>query len=307
MYERVVFLGSKSAGLRLLERLHFVNPERLVGAITLDDGADARSALDHLRQFTTEKRIPLHVARNRTHSEALLSELRPDLVFVLGWYWLLTKGTLDSVPGGFIGVHFSPLPKYRGTSPVVWQIINGENHIGLSVFSMTEGLDEGPLWLQAAIPLMETDYVADVLAKLEAETVQLISDLYPRISTGTSRPQPQDAGPPTYCAARLPSDGEINWSSPARSVYNFIRAQSSPYPGAFTWLGEEKLPIWKASLFREQYYGTPGQIAAISSAGVIVVCGDHHAVILHTVGANAQAQEVLHSVKLRFPQHPVSR
>ena len=301
MHRRVVFMGSKSAGLGCLRRLVALAPDRLVGVITLDDRADSRSALGGFATFAEELEQPLHVAKDRLHSENLLVELRPDLVFVLGWYWLIPKTVLDRVPGGFVGIHYSLLPKYRGSSPLVWQIINGEPTVGLSVFSFTETMDEGPIWAQIRVRLLESDYIADILAKLESKTEEVLADIYPGMLDGSLKPRPQRDEPATYGAARCPDDGLINWNQPARSVYNFIRAQSSPYPGAFTIYGGNKLPIWKADLLNTQYYGLPGQVVRVASEGVYVVCGDNHPLLLRTVSDQRPAQEVIRSVTTRLP------
>src|SRR5262249_7680476 len=102
---------------------------------------------------------------------------------------------------------------------------------------------------------------------------------------------------------RQPADGNIDWTQPARDVFNFIRAQSDPYPGAFTYVDGQELRIWKARLFDDVYFGTPGQVARIASDGVTVVCGDHRALVLEDVemsGKRGRANELIKSIKLRM-------
>ena len=225
------------------------------------------------------------------------------MCIVCGWYWLLRKEILESVPGGFIGIHYSLLPKYRGGAPLVWALINGEPEVGLSIFTFAEGVDSGPIWAQERIPVGPDDYISDVLERLEAKSIAALEATYPGILNGTTRPWEQEHTQATYCSMRQPSDGEIHWRAPAREVYNFIRAQSRPYPGTFTWLQGEKLVIWRARREESVYYGTPGQVSKVSADGVHVVCGDNRAVVIETVeqdGIDMKAHKALKSVSIRL-------
>lgn len=302
--ERVLFLGSKPLGVRTLALLARLIPQQLIGALTIDDRADARSAWDQLHALCHDHEIPLHVARDRAHAETLIRELRPELCIVSGWYWLLRQAVLDSVAHGFIGTHFSLLPKYRGGSPLVWALINGEPEVGVSIFSFVEGVDAGQIWAQERVTVGPADYISDVLPRLEHQTIAALEKHLPGILSGALVPAEQDHAAATYCAMRFPADGEIYWRSPAAAVYNFVRAQSHPYPGAFTWFQGEQLTVWRLRLDPAIHYGTPGQVALVAPDGVRVVCGDHRAVILETVGwkgAEEPANRVLKSVSIRLP------
>jgi len=222
---------------------------------------------------------------------------------VSGWYWLLSPGILTSVQHGFIGSHYSLLPKYRGGSPLVWALINGEPEVGVSFFSFVEGVDAGRIWAQERVTVGPDDYVSDVLTRLEAATLATLDARYRAILSGEVQPVDQDHRGATYCAMRSPCDGQIYWRASAADVYNFIRAQSQPYPGAFTWLEGTKLTIWRARQDPAIHYGTPGQVAMVSPAGVHVICGDHRAIIVETVernGVSEGAQKVLRSVSIRL-------
>jgi methionyl-tRNA formyltransferase len=246
----------------------------------------------------------VHVARDRRHAEAIVASESPDLCFVFNWYWLFGEECLRQVPGGFLGVHMSRLPRYRGTSPVVWQLINREPEVGFSIFTLTRGMDEGDVWIQDAVPLGPDDYVSDVLSSLEAAVCRAFNTLYPKVLEGSIRPTPQPDLTPTYCAARVPDDGVIDFTWTAQRCYDFIRAQSRPYPGAFTSFLGERLVLWRANLMDVTYYGRPGQIARVESSGVTVICGDNRPLILTLVGwrgRDAIASEVIRSVRVRLP------
>jgi methionyl-tRNA formyltransferase len=301
--ERVLFMGSKRLGIRVLEAMHALAPEPLLGVVTIDDAGDGRTALSDFRSFAAARRLPLHIARDRSDAERIVAELEPDLCLVVGWYWLIREATLSSVPHGFIGIHNSLLPRLRGGAPLVWSILNGDQEAGFSLFSFTPGMDDGPLWAQGSVPIEEHDSVAEVLARLEARTMDVFRDVYPRILRGHATPVEQDHDRATYCAQRCPEDGNIDWHRPARAIHDFIRAQSEPYPGAFTYLDGQLLKIWKASRFDRPYHGTPGQVARVSSEGVFVICGDDRAIVLEDVelgGKRGRASELIRSIRGRM-------
>lgn len=302
--DKMLFIGSKQPGLRCLVAMHQAAPHSLAGIMTLDDQQDSRSVFGEFRQFASDHNIPFHVAANRADSEKKIMAIQPDMCLVNGWYWLIGSEALHTVPSGFIGIHNSLLPRYRGGSPLVWTMINGEQTAGLSLFSFTEGMDEGDIWEQCTVKIGPRDDIGDVLAKLEDTMIAIIHDKYQAILDGTLRPRPQDHSQATYCASRTPEDGLIDWYRPATAVYNFIRAQSHPYPGAFTFYRENKMIIWKVRLDNATCFGSPGQIFRIKDRLVYVVCGDNRTVILEDVeqsGQNFIAGDLIKSVKTRFP------
>ena len=242
------------------------------------------------------------MAQNRKHSEQLLTDIRPDLCLVVGWYWLFSKATIESVPGGILGIHNSLLPRYRGGAPLVWAMINGEREVGFSLFSIGDGMDDGDIWGQRTVKIGPEDAIADVLERIESEARSLLGHIFVPILEGKVKPTPQNHQNATFCSQRIPEDGEIHWNQPAEEVYNFIRAQSEPYPGAFTYLaGRKKMTVWRARPVELCYDGTPGQVVQIRGDGVLVSCGNRRPLLLTTVelenGAKVPAQTLLKSVK----------
>jgi methionyl-tRNA formyltransferase len=187
---------------------------------------------------------------------------------------------LSSVRGGWIGIHNSLLPRYRGGSPLVWQILNGETEAGFSLFQFTPGMDDGPIWAQGSVPIESGDQIGDVLEKLEVATIDTLRRVLPEIAMGILRPALQDHTKATYCAQRYPEDGRIDWSHSARRIHDFVRAQSAPYPGAFTEIDGRRLTVWSTIPHAALYDGVPGRIARIEEAAVVVCCGERSAIRL---------------------------
>lgn len=304
-YKRILFLGSKEIGFKSLSTLHSIGRKSIVGIVTIDDTIDDRSVLKKFSEFSKLHKIPIDIAKNREDADTIVRRYKPDLCVVVGWYWLIKKEILDSVPGGFIGIHNSLLPKYRGGSPLVWAIINGEKKIGLSLFSFSEGMDDGPIWGQRTIEISNNESVGKILRKLENESIEILKEKYPLILNNSIKPVSQNDDDATYCAQRIPDDGEIDWSKSSMEIHNFIRAQSKPYPGAFTFFKGGKLIITNAYPLDITYYGTPGQVARIDSNGVCVICGNQKPILLTMVvkfdsNEEIAAQEIIKSINTRF-------
>jgi methionyl-tRNA formyltransferase len=303
MAKKVLFIGSKPLGLHCLEEVFRLAPESLIGIITIDDRDDGRNVFGEFGSFAAKAGIELYVAKNRKDSENAIRRFGPDLCLVNGWYWIIGDDALQSVPGGFLGMHNSLLPKYRGGSPLVWTIINGEDRAGLSLFSFTSGMDEGDIWARDSVSIESEDYISDILYKLEEKAIIMLRENYLNILNDSIIPTPQDTCEVTYCCMRIPEDGLINWHGSAKQIYNFIRAQSDPYPGAFTFLDGKKLIIWRAHQVDITYYGTPGQVAKVTPDGTFIICGNNKPLILETLeleNGKEQAGKIIKSVKTRL-------
>lgn len=271
---RVVFLGSKASGLAALERLATAvkPPHTLVGALFVDDAGDARSITQQLEAFARASGLPSAVARG-AEGERALDAWRPDVALVVGWYRIID---LTRHPGiQFFGMHYSPLPRYRGSAPAVWQILRGETELGVTLFRFAAGLDNGDVAGSAVVNCGPDETIGDVLPRLDEAALDLMDREIPAILGGRARLTPQRDADATYCGRRVAADGVIDWSAPARRVHDFIRSQSRPYPGAFTHLEDGRLlRVWRTVREPRRWIGVPGSIVARDPSGAIVACGD---------------------------------
>jgi methionyl-tRNA formyltransferase len=277
---RVVFIGSKRMGLRCLTALHATCSSELVHIITFDDRSDTRHVFEELHCFGERHRIPVTVTRGAAELQNAVSAAEPELAIVCGWYSMIAAETRKLARRGFIGVHNSLLPKYRGAAPLVWALLHGEREVGLSIYTLTSGMDDGDIWAQTSTAVGPDDYIGDVLARLEDACAEMIRSVYPRIIDNAITSVPQDARQATYGTLRTREHGRIRWGDPAERIYGWIRAQSSPYPGAFTSCAGQRLTIWKAHPFPLPYYGRPGEVVRGPSGESMVVCGDDRALVI---------------------------
>lgn len=285
---RVLFVGSKKIGLSCLKEMYNLSKDSLIGVVTINDEDDTRSEFKNIQKFCKKNNIPVSIAPSKQQSEDIILSYKPDICFVIGWYWLISEKTLNKVPNGFLGIHNSLLPLYKGGSPLVWQLINGEEEVGVSMFTLTKGVDNGDLWFQQKIKINNIDNINDVLLKIESQTIKNFKLYYLDIIKGKKLPTPQPNITESYCAQRIPGDGLVDWKKSSIEISNFIRAQSKPYPGAYSFYKEQKLIFWDVVLNKTTYYGTPGQIVKISNKGIDIICGDNKTITVKKINYNGK-------------------
>lgn len=269
---RLVFLGSKSSGLNALKTALSCVRSRVCKVITFDDRNDARSCLEQFERLCIEEGLPFECIRPSELSAAL--EGHSDCkVLVVGWYTILGKDLLSR--NDFYGIHYSPLPKYRGNAPLVWQIINGEKEIGITFFRFAEGMDDGDYVAQSFFPLEERDDIGSVIERADYAASDLLKAHLAAVVAGNAVLHPQDHELATYCGLRMPDDGLIDWRQSASQLVNFIRAQTSPYPGAFT-IDEQgrKIFIWRALIEPRDIYAPIGAVFERTPDYAVIKCGE---------------------------------
>lgn len=289
-----IFLGSKLFGLEVLKEAYISTVSNSWLVICPDDSRDSRSQYLGFESFCKLNSIDLIVANSRTSAEEVLTNNSASAALVCGWYWLIPSFILNSFPLGVWGIHDSKLPEYRGGSPLVWALINGEESVGSSLFQITEGMDSGDIIAQVEEVVLKQDDILSISNRLHSRMILEVKEKWPLILTGNLARTKQDETKATYCGQRIPEDGEINWNLPAKEVNNFIRAQCHPYPGAFTYDNGNKIVIQSCDVVPNRYIGTPGQILAISENTVTVSCGQSSAISI------SKANLVLNDYKLTF-------
>jgi methionyl-tRNA formyltransferase len=296
---RIAFIGSKRLGFRALQEMYRLAPDDLCGCVTLADTTDTRGVPDDFESFCRQSGKRLCVASRASELASAIVDLAPDLCMVLGWYWMIDPHLLQIPRLGWFGIHGSLLPQYRGGSPLVWAIINGDRANGLSLFQLDEEMDTGDIVAQKRFPIGPNETIGDVLSKVEELSLDLIRENYLAIVCGAAPRGRQDHARATYAAPRKPRDGRIDWSAANVRIHNFVRAQSHPYPGAFTnSFKGETIRVWKTQVFPFPCYGSPGRVVLKRDACVVVACGEG-GIEVHTVQVDGNeelpAPAVLHA------------
>lgn len=268
----ILFIGSKPMGLAVVAALNRERPGALSGILAWDDRPDVRSNIRDFQKLSEQFQVPFASTSDNTELALQIGRLKPDWVVVCGWYAKIPQETLALVPGGFVALHGSLLPRYRGGSPLVWAMLRGESMAGMTLFHLEPTLDTGDIIGQIPIPIRPEDAIENLLDRAQTAAVSLIEQHLAAILMGTAPCQPQVQSQATTEKLRSPQEGGIDWMQSAQTVHNFIRAQSRPYPGAFFSLaGKGTLRIWKTE--RITCALLPGQIHRNPDQTVEIGCG----------------------------------
>jgi methionyl-tRNA formyltransferase len=285
----LLFLGSKAGGLSLCAMLcESAEMPSPIAIVCPEDRADPRSCLADFLALGERHGIPVHVTTTTDEVVRLVVAAGPVVALVHGWYRIIP---VDRCPqASFYGFHYSALPRYRGSAPLVWQIIRGESRLGVSFFRFGAGIDDGPIVAQGGFELPPDGSVADALDLAGAECLSMTRKYLPELLAGRMAPTPQSTAGASYCGMRIPDDGRVNWEWPAQRVHDFVRGQTRPYPGAFTTLTDGRvLRVWRTSVDPRMHFGVPGSVVAVDGPAVLVACGDDRAVRLLEATVDGEA------------------
>lgn len=174
-----------------------------------------------------------------------IEKLSSKVIIAAGWYYMIPKQIRDIPENGAWGIHASLLPNYAGGAPLVWAMINGEKETGVSLFKMEEGVDDGAIILQEKISI---DYDDTIKTLLEKALISSKKILLSALNQKSVKYNPQDKSKIKIYPQRSPEDGEIDWSLDDEKIRNFVRAQTKPYPGAWTKINNKKVIVWDISI-----------------------------------------------------------
>ncbi|WP_426577493.1 bifunctional UDP-4-amino-4-deoxy-L-arabinose formyltransferase/UDP-glucuronic acid oxidase ArnA [Xenorhabdus stockiae] len=200
-----------------------------------------------------------------------IREMQPDIIFSFYYRDMLSQDILSLAKKGAFNLHGSLLPKYRGRAPVNWAILNGETETGVTLHKMSAKADAGDVVAQQAVQIEKTDTSLIIHGKIREAATELLNDILPRFKADNYLSIPQDESQATYFGRRTAEDGEIFWHKSAEEINNLVRAVTEPYPGAFTFLGERKITIWRSVPLNTTHDKQAGTVLSIDP--LVVACG----------------------------------
>jgi methionyl-tRNA formyltransferase len=225
--------------------------------------------------------IPVHIDESVETAAAKFGTLKPSIIYSFSYRHLIPENVLAMAPVGAFNLHPSLLPAYRGRAPVNWVLVNGERETGVTLHHMVARADAGDIVGQRAVAIDDSDDALTLYRKLVPLGVELVEDLHPKIVAGTAPRRKMDISKGSYFGRRKPEDGRIDWRWPARRIFNLVRAVTHPYPGAFCFVGGQKLMVWEAKIGLET--GTlapPGQVVREAADGALEVAAGEGSVIV---------------------------
>ena len=217
----------------------------------------------------------------RTRLEKFLEHLKalsPDIIVVWSYSMILPLEIIKLPRLGCINLHGGILPEYRGGHVMQWAIINGETETGVTLHYIDESIDTGPIIAKSEFPIGVDDDGVSVQKKLGESGVALLSEWWQKIIEQTAPKLLQDDAVAHYYRLLTPDDGLINWRWTSVEICNRVRALVSPRPGAFTFLGANKVTVHRAKHCKKTMTGiavaAPGIVQRVSEDGLLVVTGD---------------------------------
>ena len=277
---RVVFFGSASIGFPLLDALLASSADDVVAVVTQPDrpvGRKLKLTACPVKELAQEKGLNVLCPEKIGSEESLtaLKDLVPDLFVVVAYGQYIPQAVLALPANGSINLHPSLLPKYRGSSPIQWALVNGDTATGVTILYVSQKMDAGDILLQREVPIRPEDNAITLEPILAQAGAALMMEAVEQIRAGTVNAQPQDEAAAIEVRKLVKEDGRLDWTLPASVLNNRIRAFIA-WPGCFCQApvrsGMQRLKVLEARV--ESGSGEPGVVLDVSDEGPMVATGD---------------------------------
>ena len=276
---RIVFCGTPDFAVPSLRHLIAQRDFEVVGVVTQPDrprGRGQEIAIAPIKRTAFEAGIAVYQPEKIKSDEAVeyFTRLAPDVVVIIAYGQIISQRLIDIPRLGWINLHASWLPKYRGAAPINWAIINGERRTGLTTMRIDAGLDTGPILLRYEVDIGPQETASELSARLAEAGAPLMAETLRGFDRGEIVPAPQDSSLATFAPLLKKRDGRIDWSLDARRIHNRIRGLQ-PWPGAFTAFSGKRCQIWGKPLF-DPAIGAVLKSASMNESwlnGTIIVLG----------------------------------
>jgi methionyl-tRNA formyltransferase len=273
---KIIFLGTPQFAVPTLRTLIYEKHE-ILSVVTQPDrpkGRGQKLTPSPVKILAKENNLTILQPKRLDDSFLnLLLALKPDLLIVVAFGQIIPGKVLSSAKWGGINIHASLLPKYRGSAPIQWAVINNEKKTGLTTMFMDEGLDTGPILKQQEVDILEGETAGDLHDRLSSLAPGLLVKTLEGLANGTIKKRKQDNSLATYAPKLTKDQGMINWSWPVERLYGLIRGLD-PWPGAFTYYNETMLKLFGCFLADEkETVSVPGQIKSLTERGLEIETG----------------------------------
>jgi methionyl-tRNA formyltransferase len=244
---RLVFAGTPAVALPSLQAILGSGRHEVAAVITRPDKPAGRGRAFHaspVKELAEQHDIPV-LQPVRAGDATFLDELRelaPDCCPVVAYGALLPRTALDIPTHGWVNLHFSLLPAWRGAAPVQHAILAGDEITGATTFLIEEGLDSGPVYGMVTAEIGRRDTSGQLLERLAADGAGLLLATLDGIADGSLQPQPQPADGVTTAGKLTSQDARVDWSAPALRIDRLVRA-CTPAPGAWTTFRGKRLKL----------------------------------------------------------------
>jgi methionyl-tRNA formyltransferase len=275
---RIVFLGTPDFGVPSLKALVEAGYE-VAGVFTQPDkpkGRGNKMLPSPVKVCAQGYGIPVfQPVKIRVDGVDDLRALAPDLCVTAAFGQILSQEVLDIPKIGTVNVHSSLLPKYRGSAPINWAVMEGETVTGVTTMMTDKGLDTGDILLNKAVPILPGETAEELTVRLAPIGAELLIETIRRIEAGNCPRIPQNEAEASYFPMLKKEMGEIDWTLPAVKIVNLVRGLT-PWPGtSFIWGDNETVKVWKAETAENPGLAPRSIIAADAKQGLVIAAGEN--------------------------------
>ena len=290
----IVFMGTPEFAVPSLLAL-MEGPDRVALVVTQPDrprGRGMEAAKSPVRLAAEAHAIPVVTPEKASDPGFIrhVTDLSPDCIVVVAYGQILRRSLLDIPLMGVVNVHASLLPAYRGAAPINRAIIDGRVVTGVTTMLLDEGVDTGDVLLSREIPIGPDETAGQLAERLADDGARLLIETIEALKEGRIRPVAQDHAKATYAPMLKKEDGLIDWSKTPEAVKNHIRGMT-PWPGAFTRLGDRMIKVFGIRQDSEKSGAPPGTIVRVAGDGIYVAAGGRVAVITDLQAPGKQRME----------------
>jgi methionyl-tRNA formyltransferase len=245
---RIVFCGTPQFAVPSLNKLIAEPGFEILAIFTQPDrprGRGQELSFSPVKAVAVESHIPVHQPEKirAPEVEQQLRALAPDAIVIIAYGQIIPARLLPIPRLGWINLHASLLPKYRGAAPIHWAIANGETITGNTTMRIDAGMDTGQMLLQQQLPIAPDETSPELADRLSNAGAALLLDTLRGLQSGSVVPRRQDDSQATSAPTLKREDGLIDWARPAPEIYNRMRA-FTPWPGAYTIFRGQTCHIW---------------------------------------------------------------
>ena len=272
---RLIFLGTPDFAVPSLKKIAESNHE-IIAVVTQPDRPRNRGVMSPSPVKETALELGLKVLQyERISREGVedIKNLNPDIMVTCAFGQILSRELLAIPKYGVINEHASLLPKYRGSSPIQWCVINGEKETGVTIMKTAYEVDSGDILFADKTFIGEDETAGELFDRLSILAADSIIKALDLIENGKANFAPQNHNEATFCKMLTKADGLIDWSKSAQQIKDFVRGMN-PWPCAYTKLDGMVYKMHKVSVQNNNFSGNAGQIVMADKNGLLVACGD---------------------------------
>jgi methionyl-tRNA formyltransferase len=274
---RLVFCGTPQFAIPSLKHLLTQSDFDIMGVFTQPDrprGRGQEISFSPVKELALQEKLPVfQPAKIRApEAEEQLRGLQPDAVVIIAYGQIIPARLLNIPRLGWINLHASLLPKYRGAAPVNWAIAQGETRSGNTTMRIDAGMDTGEMLLQQELEIGAEETTPEFAARLAEAGAPLIAETLRGIAGGTLSGRAQNHAEATLAPMLKREDGRIDWQLPAAQIFNRMRG-FAPWPGAYTEFRGQTCHLWAKPVSNEMSEAAPGTMLVASSGALRVACG----------------------------------